>query len=385
MNKIKILIADDIEETRSVIKKILSLKKESIEVVGEAENGQEVLKLIPKLKPDVVLMDINMPVLNGLEATERITMDYPYVMVIIMSVQAESEYLKKAMFHGAKEYIIKPFHYDALIETITTTYEKYKERQVKFTEDSESEKEGKVLSFFSSKGGVGKSVLSLNTAIVLSKEEDKKVLVIDMDLQFGDISMLVNQYNQKNIFHAMEDDQIESYEKMKSYLYKHNNNLDILFAPDKPESAEYIAKENIEKIIKSIKNQYDVIIVDTGINFNDNTLYILDISEKIFLVSTTEIVALKNTKLGLKVMESLGYDKNKVKLVINRFNSSYGISKKEVEEAFKDNIFAVIPDDERVVITSINKGQPFCDDPKYHKLKIGKAIEEMSKNLNKAR
>jgi pilus assembly protein CpaE len=108
MNKIRVLIADDIEETRNVIKKILNLDKENIEVVGEADNGEEVFKIIPKVKPDVVLMDINMPVLNGLEATEKITMEYPSVMVIIMSVQAESEYLKKAMFHGAKEYIIKP-------------------------------------------------------------------------------------------------------------------------------------------------------------------------------------------------------------------------------------------------------------------------------------
>lgn len=381
MSKIKILIADDIEETRGVIKKILSLKEECIEIVGEAENGEEVLNLIPKVKPDMVLMDINMPVLNGLEATEKITMKYPSVMVIIMSVQAENEYLKKAMFHGAKEYIIKPFDYETLSSTITNTYEKYKERQVKFTESIEETRAAKVISFFSSKGGVGKSVLALNTAVILSKKEDKKVLLIDMDLQFGDIAMLVNQYNQKNILNAIEDGQIESYENIKQYLYRYNDNFDILFAPDKPEASEYITKDNIETIVKSVKNQYDVIIADTGINFKDETLYMLDLSERIFLVSTTEIVALKNTKLGLKVMESLGYDKNKVKLIINRFNSSYGINRKEVEEAFKEYIFAILPDEEKVVVTSINKGYPFCDEPKYNKLKIGKAIEEMSKSL----
>ena len=134
--------------------------------------------------------------------------------------------------------------------------------------------------------------------------------------------------------------------------------------------------------MKIIKNQYDVIVVDTGINFNDNTLYILDMAQKIIMVSTMEIVALKNTKLGLRVMESLGYDKDKVKLVINRFNSNYGISKKEVEEAFKDGIFAFIPDEEKTVVVSVNKGLPLCDDNKYYKLKIGKAIEVMCKDLD---
>jgi pilus assembly protein CpaE len=381
MNKIKILIADDIEETRGVIKKLLSLEKENIEVVGEADNGEDVLNLIPKVKPDVILMDINMPVLNGLEATERITMDYPSVIVIIMSVQAENEYLKKAMFHGAKEYIIKPFDYDNLVGTIRTTYEKYKERLVNLTVSANHIRNSEVIALFSSKGGVGKSVLSLNTAIVLSKKENKKVLLIDMDLQFGDISMLVNQYNKKTIMDAVDDGQIDSYENIKPYLYKYNDNFDILFAPGKPEAAEYITKETVEKIMHAIKNQYDVIVVDTGINFNDNTLYILDMAQKILMVSTMEIVALKNTKLGLKVMESLGYEKDKVKLVINRFNSNYGISKKEVEEAFKDGIFAFIPDEEKTVTVSVNKGLPLCDDNKYYKLKIGKAIEVMCKDL----
>ncbi|MDS0525885.1 response regulator [Clostridium sp. SHJSY1] len=381
MNKIRILIADDIKETINVIKKILSLDKETFEVVGEAGNGEEVLKLIPNVKPDVVLMDINMPILNGLEATEKITMEYPSVMVIIMSVQAENEYLKKAMFHGAKEYIIKPFDHDVLINTIITTYEKYKERQVKFTHNLDVMRDTKVIAFFSSKGGVGKSVLSLNTAIVLSKEYDKKVLLIDMDLQFGDISILVNQYNQKTILHAVEDGQIDSYENMKPYLYKYNENFDILFAPGKPESAEYITKEAIENIMNLAKNQYDVVIVDTGINFNDNTLYILDIAQNILMISTMEIVALKNTKLGLGVMDSLEYDKDKVKLVINRFNTNYGISKKEVEEAFKGGVFAFIPDEEKNVAISVNKGLPLCDTNKYYKLKIGKAIDNMCKDL----
>jgi len=384
MNKIKILIADDIQETRNVIKKILSMQKENIEVVGEAANGEEVISLIPKVKPDVVLMDINMPILNGLEATERITMEYPNVMVIIMSVQAESEYLKKAMFHGAKEYIIKPFNYDDLIDTITTTYEKYKERHIKLTGNVETIRDGNVIAFFSSKGGVGKSILSLNTAIVLSKEANKKVLLIDMDLQFGDISMLVNKYNQKNILNAIDDGQIDSYENIKPYLHKYSNNFDILFAPEKPEAAEYIAKETVEKIMKIILQQYDVIVVDTGINFNDNTLYILDMAQKILMVSTMEIVALKNTKLGLRVMDSLGYDKDKVKLVINRFNTSYGISKKEVDETFKDGVFSYIPDEEKSVVVSVNKGVPLCDDDKYYKLKIGKAIDAMCKDLAKA-
>jgi len=381
MGKIRILIADDIAETVGLIRKVLNIEQELFEVVGEASNGQEVLKLIPKVKPDVVLMDINMPVLNGLEATERITNEFPNVTVIIMSVQGENEYLRKAMLSGAKEYIVKPFNYNALIETIRVTYEKNKERKAKLPGAMEELREGRVISFFSSKGGVGKSVLALNSAIILSKEENKKVLLIDMDLQFGDISMMVNKYNERNILDAVDDGQLESYDTIKPFLYEYSDSLDLLFAPGRPEAVEYIGKSSIEKLIKVFKEKYDAILVDTGINFNDSTLYILDNSEKVMFISTMDIVSLKNTKLGLQVMQSLGYDKDKVKLVINRFTTNYGIDKRDVEDAFKDGVFSFIPDEESTVAFSINKGHPFCEGAKYNKLKIGKALETMCKSL----
>lgn len=381
MSKIRILIADDIEETRNVIKKILTLEDEFFDVVGEAGNGEEVLSLIPRVNPDVVLMDINMPLLNGLEATERITNEFPNVIVIIMSVQGEIEYLKKAMFYGAKEYIVKPFNYDALIETITITYEKYKDKGAKLNINTERTSSAKIITYFSSKGGVGKSALALNNAVVLSKDFNKKILLIDLDLQFGDISMMVNQYSKKNILDIIDEGQCDSYENIKSYLYKYNDNLDILFAPTKPEASEYITKESIEKIITNCEKKYDVIIIDTGINFNDSTLYVLDIAKDILYVSTMDIISLKNTKLGLQVMQSLNYEKDKVKLVINRCTSSYGINKSDVEAVFKDNIFAMIPEEEKTVNISINKGYPFCDEPKYYKFKIGKSIKDMCQNL----
>lgn len=382
MDKIKILIADDVEETRQVIKKLLSLDNDYFDVVGEAGDGEEVLKLIPRINPDVVLMDINMPVLNGLEATEKITESYPETIVIIMSVQAESEYLKKAMFHGAREYIIKPFNYDTLINTIKTTYEKQKERAVKITSHVEKTRNAKIVTFFSSKGGVGKSVLSLNSAVKLSKPGDKKVLLMDMDLLFGDISMMVNQFSRKNILDMIDDNQMDTYENMKPYLYEYNENLHMLFAPQKPEAAEYISKDTIEKIIKVLKTHYDLIIVDTGVNFSDNTLCILDISEIILFISTMEIVSLKNSKLGFGVMKSLGYDKDKVKLVVNRFNTSYGISKSDLESAFKDELLLAIPDDEKTVSISVNKGNPFCASTRNDNLKIVRAVQAMCEKIN---
>lgn len=381
MNKIKILIADDIEETRNVIRKMLSIEKGLIEIVGEASNGKEVIDQIASCKPDVVLMDINMPIMNGLEATEEITKSFHGVIVIIMSVQAESQYLKRAMFSGAKEYIIKPFNYEVLVDTIKVTYDKYKALNKSKTIDVKKERDTKIISFYSSKGGVGKSVLSINSAIILSEVFNKKTLLIDLDLQFGDVSMLINKHEEKTIIDIVDDGQLDNYENIKEYLYKYNDRLDILFAPKSPESAEYIGKDIIEKIMLNCKQHYDVIIVDTGVNFNETTLYILDESNIILFATSMEIASLKNAKLGLGVMNSLSYDKNKVKIIINSVNTKYGINIKDIKTVFKEEIFQMIPEDIKNVRLSINKGVPFCDNNKNNNLKITKAIKNLCKQL----
>ncbi|MCX7903854.1 MAG: response regulator [Caloramator sp.] len=370
---IRILIADDIKETREVIRKILDME-DTFQVVGEAQDGAEVLKLIPKVKPDVILMDINMPIINGLEATERITREYPNIIVIIMSVQGESEYLRKAMFYGAKEYIIKPFNFEQLIETVKATYDRYKDLNKTVTK----EKDAKIITLFSTKGGVGKTTLATNLAVLFS--QSKKVLLLDLDLQFGDVAVLINGLNYKTIMDAINDD-LESFSSIRQYLYSFNENLDVLFAPKSPEEAEFISKESIEKLLKALKKHYDLLVIDTGVNFSDNTLFVLDSADYIFFISNMDIASLKNAKMGLNVMKSLGYDAKKVKLIINRFNTKYGVTLRDIEETFKENFFKAVEDDEEAVIISINKGQPIAANPKYKKSKILKSLEDITKSI----
>ncbi len=188
-DKIRIIVADDTDETRELVGRYLEFN-DRFELVGEAANGKEVIEKIKEVSPDVVLMDINMPEMNGLEATEYISNHYPRVVVIIMSVQAEMDYLKKAMVSGAKEYIVKPFTIDVLNETIINTFDKVKDRVVQSHVPDVNvnlEEHSRVFAFFSSKGGVGKSVIATNLAMTLSKMTKDKVALLDFDLQFGDI------------------------------------------------------------------------------------------------------------------------------------------------------------------------------------------------------
>lgn len=380
MTKIKVLIADDVDETRALIKKIVELNEEQFIVVGEVNNGESVLKAIPSCNPDIILMDINMPILNGLEATEKICDQYPNIGVIIMSVQGENEYLKSAMLAGAKGYIVKPIDPDELKETIIHTYDKLLERQVILT-GNDDYRDSKTMVFYSSKGGVGKSVISLNTAIRLSNQLDKKVLLIDLDLYYGDLALMSNKQSEKTIIDIIDDDVDLPYQQMKQYFHQYNEALDILYSPLKPEQAEYVSKEAVEKIYETVKDKYDYVIFDCGVNFSDITLYALDISESIFYITSMELASLKNTKIGLGVMKSLNYNQLKVNIIVNQVNEKYGIAKKEVEEVFTRSIYAYIEEDTKAIRTSVNTGLPVASNKRLLKSKLIKNIDTMIKKI----
>lgn len=355
------------------------MESERFEMVGEAGDGEEVIRKIPYCKPHVVLMDINMPIMNGLEATEKISDLYPDVIVIIMSVQAENEYLKKAMFSGAKEYIIKPINYDTLVQTIEATYIKNKERISSLSHKNQPEKNSKVITFYSSKGGVGKSVLSVNTALTLSRAYKKKTLLIDMDLQYGDVALMLNLYGEKTILEMVDDHQWEHYDTASTYLVKLNEKMDVLLAPTNPEASEYISKDMVQTLIKGFMSKYDFIIVDTAVNFDETTLHVLDVSDQVLMVTTMELSSVKNTKLGINVMKTLSYEDKKVKVVVNEARGKFGINVKELKEIFNNNILAFLPEDIKEIRLSINKGTPVCMNG--NKGPFGKCIYEMCKKF----
>src|SRR6056297_371203 len=145
--KFKILVVDDNDMTRESIIKIISMI-DNFQVIGEAVDGVDAIKKTEKLSPDVVLMDINMPVMDGLQATEEISKNYPHVVVIIMSVQDDSDYLKKAMLSGAKEYIFKPFSTDDFVNTVLKTVEKDLERKSKISIVNKEKKSAEIISVF---------------------------------------------------------------------------------------------------------------------------------------------------------------------------------------------------------------------------------------------
>jgi len=356
--KIEVLIADDGVQTRENIRKILSLE-DNIVIVGECANGQETVKAAAETKPDVILMDVNMPVMNGIQATEIITLDLPETVVIIMSAEGDQEYLRKAMIAGARDFLVKPFTSDALITAINRVYEREKKRQIQEATLSKIGQKSKVISIYSPHDGVGKSVIATNLAVCLANDFDQKVALVDLNLQFGDIDLMLNLAPERTLAGLISRYKELDADLMEQFLTEHRTGIKVLAAPPKPEYAETVTVYCVERVLETLKNNYSMIIVDTSSMLQDITLAALDVSNYIFLVTTFDLPSLRNAKLCLEVMDALHYPNEKIRLVMNRASGDMGIKLEDVSKFLSREIDVAIPSEGRIVVPSVNQGKPF--------------------------
>jgi len=321
-----------------------------------------------------------MPVLDGIKATEEITMNVPETTVIIMSVQGETEYVRKAMTAGARDFLCKPFNVDELSETIVKTYHLESKRRERATvPKAQEELKSRVFTVFSTKGGVGKTTIASNLAVSLARSTKKRVALIDLDLQFGDVAIMLNVSAKNTISDLVKEFAILDKSLMEEYLVTHFSGVKVLPAPVKPEYAEYITANHVEKIINTLRESFHYIIIDSSASFHESVLTALDMSDRILLVSTLDLPTIKNIKAGLDVMETLHYPAEKIHIVLNKATEQYGIKYKDFENTLHQSIWSYIPEDSQTVVTSANKGFPFV--MTRAETKVAKAIIEIGKSL----
>lgn len=381
MSTINVLIADDIATTREDIKRLLYFE-EDIHVIGEAADGEEAIVLAGELNPDVILMDINMPRIDGIGATEQISVNVPQCAIIIISIQGEQEYLRKAMAAGAREYLVKPFSANDLSNAIRRVNESQKKRNLYLSPTLSSSpirrvKRGKIITFFCTKGGVGKTTLACNMAVALAQEYKKKVALVDLDLTAGDVAVMLN-INAKNTIADMvqEQENLDS-QLVDAFLVPHLCGARVLAAPLSPEQAEFVKTHHVEQLLKILKENYDYVIVDTAPVYTDINLNVLEISDSILLVVNQDLTTLKHVKKAQEILAALNYE-TRAKTILNQ-KSSEGLKVKEIEKTLGQSLTAVVPEDFRIVKNAINKGIPFVMNQHHSKvtLSIGNLIESL--------
>src|SRR5271157_553888 len=366
-DKIRVLIVDDVADTRENVRKLLQFESD-VDVVGAARSGKEGIQLSQELDPDVVLMDINMPDIDGIAATESIRQKSPQVQVIILSVQNDQNYMRRAMLAGARDFLTKPPVGDELISAIRRASEMSRSERSKSTQMRLASSvpgsgqiagagvvgftQGKIITIYSPKGGTGCTTIAVNLALTLHNQ-DTRVVLVDANLQFGDVAIFFNEQGKNTILDiAPRVDELDP-DIVQGIMTKHEpSGIHILAAPQRPEMAEKVTAVQFSKVLEYLKQLYAYVVVDTTPILTDVTLAAIDASDSIVLVTTLDISA------------TMGIGRERFVFALNRFDKRIGITPERIGENLKQEVKVVIPLDERVVIPAVNRGIPFMLDNK---------------------
>ena len=239
---------------------------------------------------------------------------------------------------------------------------------------------GKIITFFSTKGGVGKTTILTNVAVVLART-NMKVAVVDCDLQFGDTAIMFNLYPARTIASLIEEPPPWTAELVHGYMIRHEETgVELLLSPSRPEYAEIVQVEHVEQALQLLHGLYDFILVDTVPMFRNIELSILDISDRIVVITTIDLAAIKDVKLCLDLLGNLNYTSEKVALVLNRARANAGgLSPDDVRAGLKRDTILEVPEDrDDALLTSINRGKPFMLGDPNAGTPIGKAYASLA-------
>jgi pilus assembly protein CpaE len=315
--------------------------------------------------------------MDGIAATERLASEVPTASVVMMSVQGEADYLRRSMLAGAREFLVKPFSSDELTSSIRQVYTREREKLSRIAvqpaaagaagaaprpastvrEDGEP---GRIVAVFGPKGGVGRTTLAVNLAVAAATELGQRTCLVDASFQFGDVGVLLNlNPKNKSVADLIPELEAGEPESLDTFLINHSAGIRVLLAPPSPEMAELITPPGTKRMLEALRATHDLVIVDCMSSFNDTTLAILDLADTVLTMLSLEITSIKNIRLFLEVAEQLGYGSEKVRLVLNRADSSLGIRVADVEHSIGRRVDHTIVSDGRSVVYALNRGVPF--------------------------
>lgn len=211
--------------------------------------------------------------------------------------------------------------------------------------DTRAEGGGRIITVFSPKGGTGKTVIATNMAVVFAEKVKGRVLLVDLDLQFGDAAIMLGIRPTKTLHELVTAPGELDPEKLAGFTIAHSAGFDVLAAPVRPDEAELVTEHKVSQLFSVARRVYDTIVVDTSPFFYGPMLATLDSTDDLLLVSVPEVPTLKNAFLTLRTLELLSFPSERIRVTVNRKNLKAGLSRKDIEETLDHKVQYELPDD----------------------------------------
>ena len=300
----------------------------------------------------------------------------PALVMMLVAEEVTSDLLRSAMRAGVSDVLEAPLD-EPKIETAVEQFahDVLKRKKAAVRAEPETLDRGRIITISSAKGGSGKTVMATNMALLLNRFTDKKVVLVDADLQFGDVCLLLQIEPRFTMVNASHELHHLDAEMLDSLLTEHPSGLKVLAAPLEPAFADDITTAGLMQMLDTLQESYDYVVVDTASMLDELLLSLIDKSDDVLMVVDMDLPSLKNAKLALETLRLLKFSTANVKLVMNRNNAKNRLNDKEIEGALRMEIAASVPSDASVP-NSVNEGRPVVEtDPKS---KVARGFESVA-------
>ena len=286
----------------------------------------------------------------------------PSLIIVAVAETVTSGVLKAAMRAGVQDVIEAPLTEEKIEAAIQEFSDDFLKRRPAppVTTPTPQRSEGQVVVVMSAKGGSGKTVTATNLALLLTRFEDRKVALVDADLQFGDVCLVLQLEPRFTLVNAAHEMHHLDATMLESLLTEHPSGLMVMAAPLEPAFADDISTASLINVVELLKKSFDYVVVDTASLLDELLLSLLEKADVILQVVDMDLPSVKNAKLALETLRLLKFPTSKVKLVLNRSNARARLDDREIEAALKMEIAAQIPSD-GAVAASMNEGRPVVE------------------------
>jgi len=343
---IRLLVAEDVPQVSQHIRNLLSVQAQ-VKLLEVLSDGSKVVEASQQLRPDVVLVDLLLQgKMKGPQLIERLRDSGLEIPVVVLTVPQHP--LARDPQRGIDAVLTLPFSGFELVNTLAHVL---RDRQ------AQSAGACRVISVFSPKGGVGKTTIAFNLAVALSQLGASTAL-IDGSLQYGDLRALLKVPSDVPSILDLPTDRVQESD-LREVMWRDPAGIDILLAPPRVEMAEMVTARDVEKTVSLLRRLYHAVVIDTPSVLSEITLGFLDASDVIVSIVTYDSTTIHNTIAVTEAFASIGYSPDKVHYLVNRSDSSGGITREELVRALGRKPEFEVVSDGRLVVQANNEGMPF--------------------------
>jgi pilus assembly protein CpaE len=316
--------------------------------------GEQQIQSLRAVVPELIILDLEESQDLGLQLAQYLVDLNPAQLFIATGPVLSSEQLMLAMRAGVLDYLPKPVTAEQLRAAVTRSAHKLRKP------DADKDRQpGRILSFFSPKGGGGSTTLAANLAILIHRTTKGKTLLMDLDLELGESALVLGIQPRFNLVDFVENFRRMDAGLLASYIDHHTSGIDLLSAPAQPEKAESITADQVRRVLSFLRQHYDYIVVDTPRSFAPTTLAVFEQADLVFIVSVADLPSLRNIQRGIPVFRRvLAKGQEQVRLILNRYDSQDEISVQDVEQSLGLKVFWKISNDYESVMSSVAAGRP---------------------------